>query len=854
MFKSIPRSVLYTVAILWWVAATTYSIMWMVDNRSMGHPVELGFNIYRDTSYQSDTHSIPVYNVAPGSPAERAGLLPDDQIIAINGQTLDSYALFDHIWSTSSPGDHVRLTVRRPSQPGTVDLEGVFQVTKLSLPTEGFGRSAARQIINFFPVLFLIVGGVVLFSRIDDPYAWLLALLFTCMIATAPCHLFGRFPPFMQRGSLAFRGIFDGMAAPMVYVFFAVFPERSVIDKRAPWLKWLAIAFGISQAIPGLAAGDPQWPQFLQKKLGPALSYNSQHLIVYSFVALGFLSLFLSAIRRNGTVDGRRKARVLLWGSVLGTLPFILQRAADDLFHITTPFWVTTVVLLLICVYPLSFAYAIVRYRVLEIPALLRRSARYVLVQRGYVTLLVCAAVLVVFLFARFLSIFFAQHSEFALASSAIFGVGLVWASGPLVKRGTQRIDRAFFRSSYDARLILQDLAAKTRDVTNREELATLLRQHLQDALHPRSLAFYFIDATGELKSADGDHAVQPPIPPGSPFLEFLRERGRAWDVPPPTSSEYPANFPIASLSPECVVPLLGRNARLVGLIVLGQSLSEEPYSREDKRMLESVAGQCAVALENIGLAENIADRLAAEQRAAHEIQIARDVQSRLFPQTMPPLRTLEYAGACIQARQVGGDYYDFLDLGDSRVAFVLADISGKGIAGALLMANLQANLRSRAAALNDLAGLMKSVNKLFFENSPEDRYATMFICVYDDSSRSLEYANCGHNPPLLFRKNGAIEHLTTTGTVVGLFADWECETREIVLQPGDLLVIYTDGVTEANDADLREFGEARLVSTVRACQSAPPQDILAAIERAVQIFDNDNPSDDLTLVVARAR
>ena len=133
-----------------------------------------------------------------------------------------------------------------------------------------------------------------------------------------------------------------------------------------------------------------------------------------------------------------------------------------------------------------------------------------------------------------------------------------------------------------------------------------------------------------------------------------------------------------------------------MGLLVLGPRLSEEPYSGEDRNLLESVASQAAVSLENMSLAEQIAERLERDRRAEHEMQIARDVQSRLFPQAMPPLATLEYAGDCLQARQVGGDYYDFVDLGLSRVAFVLADISGKGIAGALLMANLQANLRSR--------------------------------------------------------------------------------------------------------------------------------------------------------------
>ena len=312
-------------------------------------------------------------------------------------------------------------------------------------------------------------------------------------------------------------------------------------------------------------------------------------------------------------------------------------------------------------------------------------------------------------------------------------------------------------------------------------------------------------------------------------------------------------------------MPLLGHDARLVGLLVLGQPLSEEPYSSEDKRLLDSVAGQAAVSLENMRLAEQMADRMELDRRADREMQIARDVQSRLFPQVKPPLATLDYDGSCIQARQVGGDYYDFWDLGSTHLALVLADISGKGIAGALLMANLQANLRSRSAVARQdllnikregkwLPGLLESVNQLFYENTPDDRYATLFLAVYDDTSRQLEYANCGHNPPLLFRAGGGVERLEPTASVIGLFPRWECRTEIVTLQPRDVLVIYTDGVTEANDENGNEFGEDRLTKVVREHPTATPDELLKAIEVAVQEFSAGEQFDDLTLVVARSR
>lgn len=264
-------------------------------------------------------------------------------------------------------------------------------------------------------------------------------------------------------------------------------------------------------------------------------------------------------------------------------------------------------------------------------------------------------------------------------------------------------------------------------------------------------------------------------------------------------------------------------------------------------------------------------EKLEAERRVVRELEIAKEVQARLFPQCLPPLSTLDYAGGCIQARQVGGDYYDFLDLGSSQrlergatrdlaaaewhMAFVLADICGKGIAGALLMANLQANLRSRyALALDDLPRLLKSVNQLFYENSPDDRYATMFFGVYDDRSSELEYANCGHNAALLFRSDGSLERLSSTSTVIGLFPRWECATQRVNLKKDDLLVVYTDGVTESMDQSFEEFGEERLVAAVRKNWKESPQILLDAVVGEVREFSPHEQHDDITLIIARRR
>jgi sigma-B regulation protein RsbU (phosphoserine phosphatase) len=563
--------------------------------------------------------------------------------------------------------------------------------------------------------------------------------------------------------------------------------------------------------------------------------------------------------------EALRKSRVILWGTVVGVLPIVLVRAAVDFTGFRPSFWLDTGLVLVLFLYPLSFAYAVVKHRVMELPVLLRRSARYVLVQRGFIVLTFIVAASAIALFTHVFSRFLRADTNIGMAMSAVFGIVLVWTSAPLVKRGTTRIDRAFFRGAYDSRIILHDLAEKTRTASDRRQLATLIERHVSEALHPKTLACYLESGNGRLAAISGTFpATLEMLSASAPVFLELARRGKTWEVTSdPASAEELTT--LAPLAPECLVPILSRENNLIGMLVLGQRLSEEPYSGEDKRLLDSVAAQAGIALENIALAEKMAELMEADRRLAQEMEIARQVQATLFPQKLPAMRTLEYTGGCIQARKVGGDYYDFLELCPGRLAMVLADIAGKGVSGALLMANLQANLRSQyALAVDDLPRLLASVNRLFYENSGDASYATLFFADYDDSSRKLRYANCGHLPPLLLRASGSsqdrvsetpkVEWLSSTCTVVGLFEAWQCEIAEVELAAGDTLVLYTDGITEAENVDGEEFGASRLLDTLGSHSHLPAVLLLQAVVGAVQQFSGGSEQqDDITLVIARS-
>jgi serine phosphatase RsbU (regulator of sigma subunit) len=229
-------------------------------------------------------------------------------------------------------------------------------------------------------------------------------------------------------------------------------------------------------------------------------------------------------------------------------------------------------------------------------------------------------------------------------------------------------------------------------------------------------------------------------------------------------------------------------------------------------------------------------------------------VQARLFPQRPRPAAP-RVRGICIQARQVGGDYYDFLDLGRDRVGLVVGDIAGKGIAAALLMANLQANLRSQCAvALDQPQRFLRSVNQLFFENTIDSAYTTLFFTKYDNRQQHLRYANYKHLSALLFHVDDILERLDTTACVLGLFEEWDCSIGEKQLRSGDFFVLYTDGVTEFFNEAEEEFGEQHLVEACRKRRELSSQTLLESIVDEIRAFNPREQHDDITMIVTRCQ
>jgi sigma-B regulation protein RsbU (phosphoserine phosphatase) len=266
-------------------------------------------------------------------------------------------------------------------------------------------------------------------------------------------------------------------------------------------------------------------------------------------------------------------------------------------------------------------------------------------------------------------------------------------------------------------------------------------------------------------------------------------------------------------------------------------------------------AAQTALAEEVARLTTAIGREMAQRERLNRELEIAREVQEDLFPQGLPPVRGLDYCGQCRPAREVGGDYYDFLELPEGRLGVAIGDVSGKGVGAALMMASLEASLRALAPVIADPAELMERVNRLVYQASAANRYATLFYAEYEPVSRRLSYVNAGHNPPVVVRNRAGSDQvlrLQTGGSVIGLLPQ-RYQRGAFCHEPGDLVVLFTDGVSESMNVRSEEWGEHRLIELAKTCHGSTAPETMRRILTAAEAFAaGASQHDDMTLVVLR--
>jgi sigma-B regulation protein RsbU (phosphoserine phosphatase) len=300
----------------------------------------------------------------------------------------------------------------------------------------------------------------------------------------------------------------------------------------------------------------------------------------------------------------------------------------------------------------------------------------------------------------------------------------------------------------------------------------------------------------------------------------------------------------------ELIVPIQ-LQGQTKGLIFLGKRINNLDYSGSDIEFIYSVGNLAIISLENKRLFKEELEK----QKMEEELELAKEIQKNLLPQSLPALHNFEISASNISSKQVGGDYYDVIKYDDKNHVVAIADVSGKGVPAALLMANIQAFLKTicrLAMKIEDATALM---NDLLAENITDGRFITFFWTMLNDDDCSIQYVNAGHNPPLLIR-NGEITKLQKGGMILGVMKSTvPYLTEKIKLQSGDVLVMFTDGVTEAMDKSRNEFSDERLEQLAVQLYKKSAEEILSSIQTEVQNFSKGAvQSDDITLMVIKVK
>lgn len=298
------------------------------------------------------------------------------------------------------------------------------------------------------------------------------------------------------------------------------------------------------------------------------------------------------------------------------------------------------------------------------------------------------------------------------------------------------------------------------------------------------------------------------------------------------------------------LIPLQIQNQK-IAVIGVARRINEEPYSESDYNFLISFGNLAVVSIQKSLLLEERIEK----ERLEKELKIARSIQEGLLPSVIPTVDGLEIAARNIPSQEVGGDYYDLISLTDSKAYIAIGDVTGKGIPASLIMANIQAVLHALAPLELSIEEKTARINDIIYKNTPPDKFVTFFWGIADANERTFTFVNAGHNPPLLFRKSEdkPIE-LTSGGLILGAMPTMAPYQRDVLhLQPGDVIVMYTDGVSEARSAKDTEYEETGLIKCISSILDQPAENIISGIIEDVQNFSNNQISDDLTLLVIKA-
>jgi len=875
-----------TVFVIWIGGVTTGSPGMRLDKDTVGY--------YGVRQLARENGGFTIIKVDSAGAAEKAGLRVGNKIVAVDGVEIkEDPRIYDLILARA------KMQVRVERSGHTEDVALVMEDNYLEIGV-------------FLLPVFFIVGALIGWLRLGNSAAFECAIFFLC-IAAASCDVcFQYLPDWGLVIGTIYSMASKALWLPMGVRVFSVFPNPSRFG-RFLW-KWQWIFFLVPGLLALINYTDNfarlfGWQAVIQI-IDPLNRFAGNGYVIFvGVVCVLGIALFVS--QRKETRDSpQTRIKVIEFGFLTSAIAFgmclvgiaiflisgLSTTISDDSGVIVKVMFLTMMLGLIVGLFaiPISFAYALLASKIFGIKFIVRKGLQYLFLSKGA---LVIEGIILFLILYQIIS-----HGGTTLASSPMlvsgisFGLGIlgVFTLNRVNRKLIPVIDRRFFREVLDVKKLLMDLNEQLSELRERDKILQLTASTVLKALHslrvvfllkeekakdfkcvlvqeheakqPPSSDVILIPTEGREKNLImvGDSSSRPEeigtrlrvtngLSANDSIIHQLEEKKSYVTIyPEKLDPEVEGDKRLLDLDCELLIAIQG-SAGLVGIMALGGKLSEEPFSKEDRDLLTTVARQMGLSLENAELLE-VAKREAEQSR---DLEIARSVQQNLFPKQLPVVAGWEFAGICKPAKAVGGDYYDIFEAISGKVVVALGDVSGKGLGASFVMSGVHSTIRTQAKkSFDNPVGIIDELNEYLLGSTSKNIFVTLFLGIIDLETGKLSYVNCGHPPTFIVRKeSGEIEKLTRTGLALGMMNTVQFTQGSSTLKIGDSLIVYSDGITEAMDEKEEMYEEERLIQLLSTTRGLNSSQIMEALLKSVDEFiGKAEQSDDVSIIVARRK
>ncbi len=772
------------------------------------------------------------------SPNEGSGLAPGDQILAVDGRSLHNIIHFKNVTYSNRELKPQVYTVSRG--------DSIFDV-QISFITQPNSKIFQKIVLSLAAFSFILVGCHVILKRPDilGRLFTVNCLLFSFLLTERPDT---SIPVLHILGELFYDGLFAFLPAFFLH-FFLIFPGKDIHE-------------GSRRSIIGRMLYIPPSIIFLALFVLALMNYSSQVdaalLLAFNSIASIYwfvymicgVILFIRTYVISNRVQ-RIKFRIATIGLIIGTVPvsvvILLRQFAPglDLPH-------AYVSMLSLSFISISFAYAILKHDAFDMRVMFKAGLAYVILP------VILASLTYLFIKGMW-EIFpdFPGIRHFPIIVMAVVLTAIAFVAG---RDGIQKlVDRLFMKDRKKFQEKMIDFTRKIQFLASMEEIAKFVSREIYEIFGPEYVHIFTEDGKKQhsLRDSYPPDAKSPltSFPPGTELILLAAGKRQ------PVLIEYFDRLWIKNnldrislellsiLNVAVVVPLIEQN-EMLGFILVGVKRSGKPYNGSDAEMLELLGERTAAAIRHNNLYRVSLEK----EKLEKEVHLASKIQQRLLPESSPILESASIVGRLRNSLEVGGDFYDFVELSEGLIGMAVADVSGKGIPASLLMTTLQASFRSEAMAGRSPGEVLSALNKSLYRRSELSKFATFFYAIFNDKTGLLHYSNGGSFPPIIVRSDGRILHLNRGGTLIGVDPDSVYSEGIIKLLPNDILLIYTDGVIDQEDSRRDYFGEARLAQFLREHDELDAEVIIDRLYDTLLAFGEGMIKDDMTMVVLKKK